>query len=177
MPLSTASSPDIAGLRRLISLGSTINLKVKHRGSLNSQATPLQYSMVLLYSAGSPILANRGWRWGWTPDPRQIGDGGGDGPPIPGKSDGDGTAVPDPRQIGDGGGDGDRGFRALGGGGASRPLQPVPSQGGSLTSSPAAPCVHSDPKVVRSLGWRPGRYRAATTRPRAARLFPATIYI
>jgi hypothetical protein len=42
--------------------------------------------------------ANRGWRWGWTPDPRQIGDG---------------TAIPDPRQIGDGGGDGDRGFRAL----------------------------------------------------------------
>ena len=41
--------------------------------------------------------ANRGWRWGWTPDPRQIGDG---------------TAIPDPRQIGDGGGDGDRGFRA-----------------------------------------------------------------
>ncbi len=29
--------------------------------------------------------ANRGW-WpgGWTPDPRQIGDGGGDGPPIVG---------------------------------------------------------------------------------------------
>ena len=47
-------------------------------------------------------------------DPRQIGDGGGDGPPIPGKS---GMAVGmDPRspQIGDGGGDGDRGFRALG---------------------------------------------------------------
>ncbi len=45
----------------------------------------------------SPV--NRGWRRGWTPDPRQIGDG---------------TAIPDPRQIGDGGGDGDRGFRALG---------------------------------------------------------------
>jgi hypothetical protein len=42
--------------------------------------------------------ANRGWRRGWTPaapDPRQIGDGGGDGPPIPGKSGiGDGD---DPR--------------------------------------------------------------------------------
>jgi hypothetical protein len=34
--------------------------------------------------------ANRGWRRGWTPDPRQIGDGVGNlnGPPImiPGKS-------------------------------------------------------------------------------------------
>ena len=44
------------------------------------------------------------------PDPQQIGDDGGDGPPIPGKS---GMAVGtrmDPR--GDGGRDGDRGFRA-----------------------------------------------------------------
>jgi hypothetical protein len=60
--------------------------------------------------------ANRGWRRGWTPDPRQIGDGGGPGPagwtPDP-RQIGDGTAIPDPRQIGDGGGDGDRGFRAL----------------------------------------------------------------
>ena len=97
-----------------MSLGSTINLKVKHSswGSLNS--TPLQYSMVLSWIPDSdksgmavgmdprpPV--NRGWRWGWTPDlhtdPRQIGDG---------------AAIPDPRQIGDGGGDGDRGFRALG---------------------------------------------------------------
>jgi hypothetical protein len=41
--------------------------------------------------------ANRGWGRGWTPDPRQIGDGDGDGPPIrvPGKSGiGDGD---DPR--------------------------------------------------------------------------------
>ena len=103
----TASSPDIAGLRRLISFGSTINLKVRHWGSLNS--IPLQYSMVLSWipdsgKSGMAVgmdprsPANRGWRWGWTPDPRQIGDG---------------TAIPDPRQIGDGGGDGDRGFRAL----------------------------------------------------------------
>ena len=28
--------------------------------------------------------ANRGWGWGWTPDPRRIGDEGGDGPPIVG---------------------------------------------------------------------------------------------
>jgi hypothetical protein len=26
--------------------------------------------------------ANRGWRRGWTPDPRQIGDGGGDDPRL-----------------------------------------------------------------------------------------------
>jgi hypothetical protein len=47
-------------------------------------------------SPRSPAI--RGWRRGWTPDPWQIGIG---------------TAIPDPRQIGDGGGDGDRGFRAL----------------------------------------------------------------
>jgi hypothetical protein len=34
--------------------------------------------------SGPPILANRGWGWGWTPDPRRIGDGDGDGPPIVG---------------------------------------------------------------------------------------------
>ena len=93
---------------RLIRLiGCTINLKVKHWGSLNS--TPLQYSMVLSCIPDSgksgmgmgmdpPSPANRGWGWGWAPDPRQIGDG---------------TPIPIPGQIGDGDGDGDRGFRAL----------------------------------------------------------------
>jgi hypothetical protein len=46
------------------------------------------------------------------PPGRQIGDGGGDEPPILGKS-GMGTPIPDPRKIEDGDGDGDRGFRAL----------------------------------------------------------------
>jgi hypothetical protein len=105
----------IAGLRRLMSFGSTINLKVKHWGTRSLNSTPLQYSKVLVLSCipdsgksgvGVPVPvgvdprfpANRGWGWGWTPDPRQIGGG---------------TPTPDPRQIGGGGGDGDRGFRAL----------------------------------------------------------------
>jgi hypothetical protein len=89
---------------------STINLKVKHWGSLNLNSESLPLCSTQWYSAGIPILANpsRGWRRGWTPDPRQIGDG---------------TAIPDPRQIGDGGGDGDRGFRALLG---RRTVAPVP---------------------------------------------------
>ena len=43
--------------------------------------------------------ANRGWRWGWTPDPGNLKSGIGMGAGL----------TPDPRQIGDGGGDGDRG--------------------------------------------------------------------
>ena len=71
--------------------------------------------MVLSWIPDSGKSGTR-WRWGWTPDPRQIGDGGGDGPPIPGKS---GMVPPSPipgkSGMGIGGGDGDRGFRALGG--------------------------------------------------------------
>jgi hypothetical protein len=55
-------------------IGCTINLKVKHGGSLNS--TPLQYSMVLSWipDSGESGMgmgldprspANRGWGWGW----------------------------------------------------------------------------------------------------------------
>ncbi len=90
-----------------MSFGSTINLKIKHLGSLNS--TPLQYSMVLscIPDSGESGVgvgvdprfpANRGWGRGWTPDPRQIGGG---------------TPTPTPGEIGGGGGGGDRGFNAL----------------------------------------------------------------
>ena len=62
---------------RLISFGSTINLKVKHWGSLNS--TPLQYSMVLSWipdsgKSGMAVgmdprsPANRGSGMGMIPD-------------------------------------------------------------------------------------------------------------
>ncbi len=57
-PYSVPAVPDDSG-------DDAINLKVTHWGSVNS--TPLQYSMVL----------------SWIPDPRQIGDGDGSGPPIP----------------------------------------------------------------------------------------------
>jgi hypothetical protein len=62
--------------------------------------TPLTIPILVLITMDPRSPANRGWRWGWTTDPRQIGDG---------------TPIPDPRQIwdGDGDGDGDRGFRAL----------------------------------------------------------------
>ena len=53
-------------------------------------------------SPANPTGMGRGWEW--TPDPRRAGDRG---------------SIPDPRQIGDGDGDGDRGFRALSG--ANRP--------------------------------------------------------
>jgi hypothetical protein len=44
-------------------------------------------------------------RMGMIPDPPQIGDGGGDGPAIPGKSgigDGEGPPIPGKSGIGDG---------------------------------------------------------------------------
>ena len=63
-------------------------------GNLPGQPAPLQCSIALSL----------------IPDPRQIGDGGGDGPPDP-RQIGDGTPIPIPGQIGDG----YRGFRAPGG--------------------------------------------------------------
>ncbi len=125
------ASSDVAGLRRLISLiGCTINLKVKHWGSLNS--TPLQYSMVLSWipDSGKSGMgmgmdprspANRGWGWGWTPDPR--------------------------RQIGDGDGDWDRGFRALALPGPS----PLRGRGiGPRARPPLASCDDSDSELRRA---------------------------
>ena len=80
-PYSVPAMPDDSG-------DDATNLKVKHWGSLNS--TPLQYSMVLSWipdsgKSGMAVgmdprsPANRGWRWGWTPDPRQIMIGSGMG--------------------------------------------------------------------------------------------------
>jgi hypothetical protein len=95
--------PDSAGKRDSRGTEPSLNLKVRHWGS-----RPELCPFAVLNASGTQLdprfwQIRRGWRWGlgWTPDPRQIGDG---------------TAIPDPRQIGDGGGNhGDRGFRALSG--------------------------------------------------------------
>jgi hypothetical protein len=83
-----------------------------------------------------PDSGKSGMGMGMIPDPgRQIGDGGGDGPPIPGKS-GMGPPSPIPGKSGMGMGMGiDRGFRAL----ANGSVEPAYGRSGPGNATNGAP--------------------------------------
>ena len=98
------------------------------------------------------LLANRGWGWEWTPDPRRAGDRG---------------SIPDPRQIGDGDGDGDRGFRALLAGTSIRP-RPTGRSQPPARRRPRARRLRSE-----SAGTWPGKPRCRFQQP--GRPFPLNV--